>query len=91
MTTERQIKVINALGVHARPASKIVQTANKFKSKILLYKDNSTADAKSILHVMMLGANFEAMITIRATGDDELAAVEAIAALFANKFDEEPM
>lgn len=85
---ERDIKVTNALGIHARPASKIVQTANKFKSKIWLIKDKATADAKSILHVMMLGANFDTIVTVRVSGEDETEAIAAIATLFANKFDE---
>ena len=86
---EREIKVINTLGVHARPASKVVQTANKFKSRISLFKDSAMADAKSILHVMMLGANFDSKITIRASGEDEKEAVDAIVALFEQKFNEE--
>lgn len=86
---ERDIKVINALGIHARPASKIVQTANKFKSRIWFNKDSTTADAKSILHVMMLGANFNSTVTIRASGEDEKEAVDAIASLFEQKFSEE--
>jgi phosphocarrier protein HPr len=86
---EREIKVINTLGVHARPASKVVQTANRFTSRICLIKDATTADAKSILHVMMLGANFDTMVTIRASGEDEEEAVDALASLFEQKFNEE--
>lgn len=86
---EREIRVINSLGVHARPSSKIVQTANRFKSKVTLVRDSVSADAKSILHVMMLGANFDSTVTIRASGDDEKEAVAAIAALFEQKFSEE--
>jgi len=86
---EREIKVVNALGIHARPASKIVQTANTFTSKITLMKDTTNADAKSILHVMMLGANFGSSIRIKASGNDEKQAVEAIALLFERKFDED--
>jgi phosphocarrier protein HPr len=86
---EREIKIINALGIHARPASKVVQVANGFTSKITLRKDTTVADAKSILHVMMLGANFGSTICVRADGEDEEKAVEAIAALFLHKFDEE--
>lgn len=86
---ERAIHVRNALGVHARPASKIVQTANGFKSKITLSKDTTCADAKSILHVMMLGANFGSTIIVKASGDDELQAIDALEALFARKFDED--
>jgi phosphocarrier protein HPr len=77
------------LSYHARPASKIVQTANKFKAKISIIKDKATADAKSILHVMMLGANFDSTVIIRASGDDEKEAIEAITALFQQKFNEE--
>jgi phosphocarrier protein HPr len=86
---EREIKVINSLGVHARPSSKIVQTANRYKSKISLYKDDIAADAKSILHVMMLGANYDTLVTIRASGEDEKEAADAITALFEQKFNEE--
>ncbi|MBN1128062.1 MAG: HPr family phosphocarrier protein [Chitinispirillaceae bacterium] len=86
---EREIKVINALGVHARPASKIVQAANGFRAKITLCKDTAVADAKSILHVMMLGANFGSTVTIRASGEDEETAVSTITGLFERRFDEE--
>jgi phosphocarrier protein HPr len=86
---EQQIKVVNALGIHARPASKIVQTANRFKCRIEFRKDNTTADAKSILHVMMLGANFGTTVLVRTTGEDEKDAIAAISKLFADKFDED--
>jgi phosphocarrier protein HPr len=86
---EREIKVTNTLGIHARPSSKIVQTANRYKSRIVLCKDGNTADAKSILHVMMLGANYDSTLTIRASGEDEREASDAVAALFEQKFNEE--
>jgi phosphocarrier protein HPr len=86
---ERQIKVINTLGIHARPASMIVQTAIKFKSNIWLIKDGANADAKSIMSVMMLAAAVNSTVIIRATGNDEEDAVAAIASLFEQKFKEE--
>jgi phosphocarrier protein HPr len=86
---ERQIKVINTLGIHARPASMIVQTAVKFKANIWLIKDGANADAKSIMSVMMLAAAVNSIVTIRATGNDEEDAVTAIASLFEQKFKEE--
>jgi phosphocarrier protein HPr len=86
---EQHIKVINSLGIHARPASMIVQTAIKFKSAILIIKDGASADAKSIMSVMMLAAACNSTVTIRATGNDEAEAVKAIAALFELKFKEE--
>jgi phosphocarrier protein HPr len=86
---EREIKVTNVLGVHARPSSKIVQTANRYKSQMSICKDKTSADAKSILHVMMLGANYDSLVSIRASGEDENEAVNAIVALFEQKFNEE--
>lgn len=86
---EKNITVVNTLGIHARPASQIVQTAGRFVSDIQLIKDNATADAKSIMSVMMLAAACHSTVTVRASGSDEKDAVEAVAQLFANKFNEE--
>jgi phosphocarrier protein len=86
---EQQIKVINTLGIHARPASMIVQTAIKFKSQISIIKEGTTADAKSIMNVLMLGAECGTTITVRANGPDEQDAVKAVALLFEQKFKEE--
>lgn len=86
---EKLITVINTLGIHARPASLIVQTAMKFKSSIALTKDGVSADAKSIMSVMMLAAAYKSQVTIKATGADENEAINAIAALFEKKFNEE--
>jgi phosphocarrier protein len=86
---EKLITVINTLGIHARPASMIVQTAMKFKSNITLSKGGVSADAKSIMSVMMLAAAYKSQVLIRATGEDENEAIEAIASLFEKKFNEE--
>jgi phosphotransferase system HPr (HPr) family protein len=86
---EQQIKVINSLGIHARPASMIVQTAIKFKSQISIIKEGTTADAKSIMNVLMLGAECGTVVTVRANGPDEQDAVKAVALLFEQKFKEE--
>jgi len=86
---EKTVKVINSLGIHARPASLIVQTAIKFKSSIQLVKDGASADAKSIMSVMMLAAAQDSNVIIRANGEDEAEAVEAIIKLFQLKFNEE--
>jgi phosphocarrier protein len=87
--TEKEITVSNSLGIHARPASLIVQTANKYTSELYLEKDNTTADAKSIMNVMMLAAGRGSKVTIRASGKDEHEAAEAIAKLFEDNFYEE--
>jgi phosphocarrier protein HPr len=86
---ERQVDVVNSLGIHARPASMIVKTAQRFKSTVSVVKNGAVADAKSIMSVMMLAATCGSTVTIRASGADEAEAVDAVATLFERKFDEE--
>ena len=86
---EKNVTVINKLGIHARPASLIVQTAITFKSAIQLSKDGAAADAKSIMSVMMLAAAKDSIVTIKADGEDADAAVDAVIELFNKKFNEE--
>jgi phosphocarrier protein HPr len=85
---EREVRIVNKLGIHARPAAEIVKTAGKFKSNIIIIRDDLEVNAKSIMGVMMLAAEFGATITLRAIGDDAEAALEALAAVIANKFGE---
>ena len=85
---EREVKIVNKLGIHARPAAEIVKTAGKFKSSITIVRDDLEVNAKSIMGVMMLAAEFGSTIVLRATGDDADAALDALAACIANKFGE---
>ncbi len=85
---EREVKILNKLGVHARPAAEIVKAAGKFKSNITIVRDDLEVNAKSIMGVMMLAAEFGAVIILRATGDDAEAALDALAAVIAAKFGE---
>ncbi|HEY8833300.1 MAG: phosphocarrier protein HPr [Gemmatimonadaceae bacterium] len=85
---EREAKIVNKLGIHARPAAEIVKTAGKFKSNITIVRDDLEVNAKSIMGVMMLAAERGAVITLRATGDDAEAALDALCAVIANKFGE---
>jgi len=85
---EREVKIINKLGIHARPAAEIVKTSGKFKSSITIVRDDLEVNAKSIMGVMMLAAECGATIVLRAIGDDAEAALDALAAVIANKFGE---
>ena len=85
---ERSVKIVNKLGIHARPAAEIVKTAGKFKSSITIVRDDLEVNAKSIMGVMMLAAEFGATITLRATGEDAEAALDALTTAIANKFGE---
>lgn len=85
---EVSLKIKNKVGLHARPASLFVQEANKFNSTIMVTKGDTTANAKSILNVLTLGADQGSVVTIKAEGDDAEQALTAITALFENNFGE---
>jgi phosphocarrier protein HPr len=86
--TERRVTVVNSHGIHARPAAEIVKTAAKFKANITIIRDDLDVNGKSIMGVMMLAAECGAEVVIRAEGEDEAAALDALAALVASKFGE---
>lgn len=88
MMPEREVKIVNKLGIHARPAAEIVKTAGKFRSSITIIRDDLEVNAKSIMGVMMLAAEFGATIVIRATGEDAEQALDALQTVIANKFGE---
>ena len=85
---ERTLKIINKLGLHARPAAEIVKTAAKFKSEITIIRDDLEVNGKSIMGVMMLAAEFGSSILVRAEGADADAALDALESLVAAKFGE---
>ena len=85
---ETQVTVTNPLGVHARPAAMIVQTASKFKSEVWLIKDGRSVNGKSMLGVMTLAAEMGSVITIRADGPDEAKVIDAIVKVFEIRFGE---
>jgi phosphocarrier protein len=79
----------NQAGMHARAARVFVNTASKFRSKITVGREDLEVDGKSILGVMMLAAELGAEILVRAEGEDEAEALEAIRRLVEEKFGEE--
>ena len=86
---ERHITLQNKLGLHARAAAKLVNTAAGFASRVSLEFKGQTADAKSIMSVMILAAASGSEILIRCEGEDEAAAMDAICALIENLFGED--
>ena len=86
---EEKVVVKNRAGIHARPAALIVQTAGKFKSKIMFKKENEEINAKSIMGIITLGAAYNTEILVCADGPDENEAVAALAKLFENRFEEQ--
>lgn len=85
---EKSIIVTHKVGLHARPASVFVQTASKFSSDISVTCESRTANAKSILTVLTLGAHQGAEITIKAEGEDAQEALDTLVKLVEDNFGE---
>lgn len=75
---KRDYTIIAETGIHARPATILVQTASKFTSDITLIYNGKSVNLKSIMGVMSLGVGQNAEVTISAEGDDEKDAIAAI-------------
>ena len=85
---DRNIKIINKLGLHARAAAKLVKLASRFESDITIGKEGEGSDCKSILGILSLAAAKGTTVIICCSGPDELSAADAIVDLFSRKFDE---
>jgi len=86
---EKNFKIKNKLGLHARPAALLAQTVAKFQSKVSIIKNGQEVDGDSILGIMMLAVEFGSEITVIVNGKDEKEAIKKIEELFTRKFDEE--
>ncbi|MFA5161997.1 MAG: HPr family phosphocarrier protein [Elusimicrobiales bacterium] len=82
------VKVVNPLGMHARPAAALVATASQFASEIKISRNGDVINGKSVMGVMMLAAECGSALTVSVSGPDENAALSAIRELFARGFDE---
>lgn len=86
---KKEFKVSNKLGLHARPAALLAREACRFKSSVLVAKDETEVNGKSVMGLMLLAAESGSTIRITANGPDENEVVAAIGKLFANGFDED--
>ena len=84
----RTFEITNRLGIHARVAAKLVETASRFQSEIFLEKDGVEVNGRSILGILTLFCPRGSRLTIRAEGTDAEEAMEAFARLIAEKFGE---
>jgi len=85
---ERTLQIQNELGLHARAATKLVQTASKFPCDVTVTKDGHEVNGKSIMGVLMLVASKGTWVSVKAKGDRAQEAVDAIGALIDDKFGE---
>lgn len=81
-------EIVNKLGLHARAAAKLTHVASGFQSEIWLSRSGRRVNAKSIMGVMMLAAGKGTTVHIDAEGPDAATALQALAALIAERFGE---
>jgi phosphocarrier protein HPr len=85
---QREVEIVNKLGLHARASAKLTQLAAKFASDVQISRNGRKVNAKSIMGVMMLAAGKGAKVTIEVDGPDEEQAMEALVALIGDCFGE---
>ena len=86
---ERELIISNRLGLHARATAKLVQAVSNFRCGVTVAAKGREVNAKSIMGVMLLAAGQGTSIIVRTDGEDEAAAMDAVAALFERRFDED--
>jgi phosphocarrier protein len=85
---QRELEIVNKLGLHARASARLTQVAGQFKSDVWLGRNGRRVNAKSIMGVMMLAAAKGSRIVVEADGPDETEALQAIETLVADRFGE---
>jgi phosphocarrier protein len=83
------VTIVNKLGLHARAASRLVNCASGFAAEIEIVRGTRSVNAKSIMGVLTLAAGLGTELVVQANGQDEQQAVDAISALFLNRFGED--
>ncbi|MFO7542391.1 MAG: HPr family phosphocarrier protein [Thiobacillus sp.] len=86
---QRDVEIVNKLGLHARPSAKLTQLASSFESQVFMARNGRRINAKSIMGVMMLAAAKGSIINLETEGVDEDEAIAAMAALIESGFGEE--
>ena len=84
----KQTTLANTTGLHLRPATLFVETASRFRSRVRVRKDSTAADGKSAIGLMLLEAACGEHLIVEASGEDEIAAVDALVALIESRFGE---
>ena len=86
---QREVEIINKLGLHARASAKLTQVAGRYEAEVWLSRNGRRVNAKSIMGVMMLAAAKGSTVVIETDGADEADAMDAVVALIAARFDED--
>src|SRR5256885_712189 len=86
---EKEITIVNRLGLHARPAAMFVRVSSRFRADIWVSKEGEEINGKSIMGLMMLAAGQGSKLRVRAEGPDAAEAVKEIEELIQSRFNEE--
>jgi len=89
LSLQKSFTIINRLGLHARAAAQLVQTANRFTSEVLVEKDDIEVNGKSIMGILLLAAPKGTEIALTVTGSDESEAMAALTNLIEDGFGED--
>ena len=85
---QREIEIVNKLGLHARASAKLTQLAGQFAAEVWISREGRKVNAKSIMGVMMLAAAKGSLVEIETDGPDEAQAMTALVGLIKDKFGE---
>ncbi len=85
---QREVTILNKLGLHARASAKLTQLAGQFKSEVWISRNDRKVNAKSIMGVMMLAASQGVVLAIETAGTDEIEAMQALVKLINDRFGE---
>ena len=85
---QREIEIVNKLGLHARASAKLTQLAGQFAAEVWISREGRKVNAKSIMGVMMLAAAKGSLVAIETDGPDEAQAMTALVGLINDKFGE---
>jgi phosphocarrier protein len=88
MTESAEFRLVNRLGLHARAAAQLVQTANRFKADVMVAKDGEEVNGKSIMGLLMLAAPVGSLLRVTISGEDAAEAMQVIGALINDGFGE---
>lgn len=89
MPADRQVEILNTLGLHVRPSTAVAKAASQFPCAVRIVKDGQSVNAKSSLELLTLAAVKGTKLTVVADGEREAEAVDAVSKLIESKFGEE--
>lgn len=88
-TIERRVQIVNRKGLHARASAKLARLAVTLPEQVFVVRNEEVANAHSIMDLLMLAAHQGSEISVRASGPDAAAAVDAVCAMIADGFGED--